>query len=72
VYDQTIRVLKDAVSRAQLGQSDKLHAIRRLDGEARALERFGDRVRGGPAFDDIVAGERARSREYGGRTVLDP
>jgi hypothetical protein len=71
VYDETIRVLRSAVSRAQLGQSDKLHAIRRLDGEARALERFGDR-REGPAFDDIVAGERARSRGYGGRTVLDP
>jgi uncharacterized protein len=72
VYDQTIRVLKDAVSCAKLGHSDKLHAIRRLDGEARALERFGDRARGGPAFEDIIAGERAQSRAYGGRTVLDP
>jgi hypothetical protein len=72
VYDQTIRVLKDAVSRAKLGHADKLHAIRRLDSEARALERFGERVTGGPALDEIVAGERARSREYGGRTVLDP
>ena len=71
VYDETIRVLKSAVSRAKLGHSDRLHAIRRLDGEARALERMGA-VGDSAAFDSILAGERARSREYGGRTVLDP
>jgi hypothetical protein len=72
VYDETIQVLKSAVSRAKLGHSDRLHAIRRLDGEARALERFGDRTKSGAAFESIVASERARSPAYGGRTVLDP
>jgi hypothetical protein len=38
VYDRTIRVLKDAVTKAKLGQSDKLAAIRRLDVEARRVE----------------------------------
>ncbi len=67
VYDQTIAVLKSAVTRAKLGQSDRLHAIRRLDQHARTLERLS----GGPSFEQFVAGERARSREYAGRTVYD-
>src|SRR3984885_13005806 len=39
VYDETIRVMKDAVARAKLGQSDRLFAIKRLDAESRRLER---------------------------------
>ncbi|HEX6994922.1 MAG TPA: DUF763 domain-containing protein [Gammaproteobacteria bacterium] len=65
VYDETIRVLKSAVDRARLGNADRLHAIRRLDAEARALERTAS----GPRFDAFVARERARSFEYGGRSV---
>ena len=65
VYDETIRVLKSAVEHAKLGNGDKLAAIRRLDAEARNLERTAR----GPTFQGFVAGERARSGEYGGRTV---
>jgi len=65
VYDETIRVLKSAVDRAKLGNADRLHAIRRLDAEARALERTAK----GPSFDDFVTRERARSCDYGGRSV---
>jgi hypothetical protein len=39
VYDQTIRVLKQAVASARLGNDDKLAAIARLDVQARWLER---------------------------------
>src|SRR5882724_7427805 len=39
VYDETIRVLKGAVSSAKLGNADRLHAIQRLDSESRVLER---------------------------------
>jgi hypothetical protein len=39
VYDETIRVLKSAVQKAKLGQSEELEALRRLDREARQLER---------------------------------
>jgi hypothetical protein len=39
VYDRTIDVLKVAVHRARLGQSEELAAIRRLDEQARRLER---------------------------------
>ncbi|MBV8741103.1 MAG: DUF763 domain-containing protein, partial [Sinobacteraceae bacterium] len=67
VYDQTIAVLKSAVTRAKLGQSDRLHAIRHLDRHARALERLS----GGLSFEQFVAAERARSCEYDGRTVYD-
>jgi hypothetical protein len=38
VYDQTLRVLRDAVSRAKLGQDERLAALRRLDARSRALE----------------------------------
>jgi uncharacterized protein len=66
VYDQTIAVLKDAVERAKLGRDDRLHAIRRLDDEARRLERTAC----GPTFHDYVTEERRRSPEYGGRSVF--
>ncbi len=65
VYDQTIRVLKQAVVSARLGNDDKLSAIARLDLQARWLER----AAAGPSFEDWTANERARSAQYGGRTV---
>lgn len=65
VYDETIRVLKDAVARARLGQDERLAAIKRLDAQARALERAAS----GPTFDEFIAGERAQSDACGGRTV---
>jgi len=65
VYDETIRVLKSAVDRAKLGNADRLHAIQRLDGESRALERVGS----GPSFNEFVRTEREKSPAYDGRTV---
>jgi hypothetical protein len=65
VYDETIRVLKSALGRAKLGNADRLHAIQRLDGESRVLER----VASGPTFNEFVRDERAKSAEYDGRTV---
>jgi hypothetical protein len=38
IYDETIRVMKDAVSKAKIGERDRLFAIRRLDAETRRLE----------------------------------
>jgi uncharacterized protein len=66
VYDETIRVLRSAVDKAKLGQADALFALRKLDAESRRLER----VANGPEFDDFIAGEFARSHEYGGRSVF--
>jgi hypothetical protein len=68
VYDETIRVLKTAVQQAKLGNDEKLSAIQRLDTQARTLERAAR----GPSFDSLLNEERARSKDYGGRTVFDP
>jgi hypothetical protein len=66
VYDRTIAVMKAAVAKARLGQDERLGAIRRLDAEARRLERTAS----GPDLPAFVAEERRRSPEYGGRSVL--
>ena len=67
VYDETIRVLKYAVVKARIGASEERAAIERLDRQARVIE---GKV-SGPSFYGYVAEERRRSREYGGRTVMD-
>jgi hypothetical protein len=66
VYDETNGVLKTAVKKARLGREEELQAIRRLDAEARRLER----VATGPSFEAFVAQERAASPTLGGRSVL--
>jgi hypothetical protein len=66
VYDETIRVMKDAVERAKLGNADRLSAIRALDERARSLEAAVADV----DFEGFVAEEWAKSPERGGRTVL--
>jgi hypothetical protein len=66
VYDDTIRVLKSAVRSAKLGREEALGAIKRLDDQARRLERSAT----GPAFEAFVATERAASVELDGRSVL--
>lgn len=68
VYDETIRVLRQAVDSARLGKDDKLAATRRLDTQARALERLAT----GPSFEAFIAQENSRSAQYGGRTVSGP
>lgn len=68
VYDETLRVLRQAVDQAKLGNDEKLAAIRRLDAQARSLES----AAAGTSFDEHVARERAASRSYGGRTVFGP
>jgi len=67
VYDETLGVLRRAVDRARLGDDDRLAAIRRLDAEARRLERAAR----GPSLDAFAAEEREASRAYGGRSVFD-
>jgi hypothetical protein len=66
VYDKTIGILKHAVGQAKLGQEEKLSAIRRLDEQARRLERHVS----GPSFGGFIAEEMRRSHEYGGRSVF--
>nr|WP_314470097.1 DUF763 domain-containing protein [uncultured Sphingomonas sp.] len=66
VYDQTIGVMKAAVTAARLGQDEKSAALRRLDRQARRLEA---RARG-PSVEAFIAEERRQSHAYGGRSVF--
>jgi uncharacterized protein len=66
VYDQTIRVLREAVDRSKLGNDDKAFAIERLDREARRLEPHARE----PDFDAFIAEEKSHTEEYDGRTVM--
>jgi hypothetical protein len=66
VYDQTIAVLKSAVAKAKLGNDDRLAALRRLDVQARRLERSVS----GPSLPEFLDEERGRSHDYGGRSVF--
>jgi uncharacterized protein len=68
VFDRTIRVMKDAISAAKLGNEEKLGAIRRLDAQARALEGRDSGLR----LDRHIAEERLLSHSYGGRSVFGP
>lgn len=67
VYDETIKVLKYAMGKARLGQSEEVGAIKRLDDQARKLEATAK----GPTFREFIDEEWRRSPEYGGRTVFD-
>jgi uncharacterized protein len=66
VYDQTIQVLKSAVQKAKLGCAEELGALKRLDEQARQLERHAS----GPPVRELIAQERQRSASYGGRSVF--
>ena len=66
VYDETIRVLKSAVQNARLGREEELGALKRLDAQARNLERHAS----GPTVEALIAQECAQSHAYGGRSVF--
>jgi hypothetical protein len=66
VYDRTIEVMKSAVRKAKLGNEEELAAIRRLDAQARQLERDATRT----SVPALIAEERARSHDFGGRSVF--
>lgn len=66
VYDQTLSVLKSAVSNAKLGREEELGALERLDAQARRLEQYAT----GPSLDQHLAAERAASHSYGGRSIF--
>ena len=66
VYDETIRVLKSAVQNAKLGRDEAMGALKRLDDQARRLERTAQ----GPSLDAFIATERAVSPALDGRSVF--
>jgi len=67
VYDETISVLKDAVNKAKIGQSDKQDAIRKLSMLSQQVEKdFIPNAR----LEELIREERDHSWQYGGRTVM--
>jgi uncharacterized protein len=58
--------MKAAVEKARLGQDDKLAALKRLDDEARRVERRAT----APPVEDVIADELRLSHSYGGRSVF--
>ena len=66
VYDHTIRVMISAVQKAKLGETEEMAALKRLDEQARRLER----VATGPSVEEMIADERERSASYAGRSVF--
>jgi uncharacterized protein len=60
VYDETIRVMKSAVRDAKLGREEELGALKRLDEQARLLERCGS----GRPIEELIAEERRLSHSY--------
>jgi uncharacterized protein len=66
VYDETIRVLKSAVLKARLGRDEEMQALKRLDGQARRLERTAT----GPTLETHLENERNASPSLDGRSVF--
>jgi uncharacterized protein len=66
VYDQTIQVLKSAVRSAKFGREEELAALKRLDDQARLIERHTS----SPPLEALIAEERRLSHSYGGRSVF--
>jgi len=66
VMDNTIGVLKSAVRNARLGREEELAALRRLDAQARRLERDAS----GPPVEEYIARERRDSHAHGGRSIF--
>ena len=66
VYDETIRVLKSAVTHARLGREDELAALKRLDDQARLVEGH----LSGPSVPALIGQEWQRSPSYAGRSVF--
>ena len=64
VYDESLSVLRRSLDSGRLGHTEKLEGFKRLDQLVRRVEAEAD-------FDQVIAHERAISREHGGRTVMD-
>jgi hypothetical protein len=69
VYDESIRVLRDAIEESKLGYREKSDTLRRLHETAKAME---ERCEPEANFDALLAHEWRNTRNWGGRTVSGP
>ena len=60
-------MLKTAIQNAKLGREEELAALKRLDEQARQLERQAEEE---VSLNDLIREERALSSSYGGRSVF--
>jgi uncharacterized protein len=67
VYDETISVLKNAVEKAKIGQTDKQKAVQQLSVIAQQIEKD---FEPGPFFNEVIQKERDESYKFGGMTVF--
>lgn len=66
VYDHTIKVMKSAVRKAKVGETEEPAAVRRLDEQARRLEATAT----SPSVAKLIETEGHNSHSYGGRSVF--
>ena len=66
-YDESIDILKNAVNKAKLGNSDKLKAMKSLTVAAQRLE---ENFTPHGTVDEVIQHERNNAWKYGGRTVM--
>ena len=67
VYDETIRVLKSAVEKSKIGNSDKQKAIQQLSSMAWKIE---ENFSPSPFFEQVLQKEKDESHLHGGMTVF--
>lgn len=67
-YDESISVLKEAIEKAKLGQSDKMNCLKRLYSISQKIEK---ELEPEADFDDVIKKENSESKIYGGRSVFD-
>lgn len=68
IYDESIRVLGDAIEKSKLGYNDKSECIRRLNATARQIEANCSPL---ADFEATIAHERANSHIWDGMTCMD-
>ena len=66
IYDESIRVLGDAIEKSKLGYKDKSDCIKRLHQTALQIEEF---CKPEADFEAVLKHERENSAAWGGRTV---
>ncbi|MFL9844481.1 DUF763 domain-containing protein [Flavobacterium rhizosphaerae] len=67
VFDETIATLQTAISNAKIGNSDKMHAIKKLSELSMDAEKS---FTPNNNFEALIKKERDESYKYGGRTVF--
>lgn len=66
-YDESLGVLRNALDRARVGDTEKIDGLKRLD---RMVQAVGERYRPVADFDSVIAHERAISPSLDGRSVV--